>query len=80
MKDWNRKQFEKQKKQIVNSSRSKSIKEEKAIGYPLNYYPGKFIPLEEAQAIERYELLHSGTGDSRGVWKNRYGETVAFSY
>jgi hypothetical protein len=81
IKDWDRKQLEKQKQKVMQPVEVKS-REEKPMGIPLGYYPGKPVTLEEAQMIERYKLKHGGTGDSLGEhWVNaRTGEPVAFSY
>lgn len=82
MKEWNRKQFEKQKQQALNpKSKGKTEKkEEKPIGYPPGYFPGKPVSLEEAQAIERYDMYHQPTGSTRKHWVNSNGDHVTFSY
>jgi hypothetical protein len=81
MKDWNRKQFEKQKEVNLGKPNIKGepVKSEQAKEIP---YPGnkRWYTLEEAQALERYDSQHSGTGDTRRHWVNEYGEPVAFSY
>lgn len=79
MKDWNRIQFEKQKAGALKPT-IKGEPEKKESGYPANYYPGKWVSIEEAQQIERYDMEHRPTGEPSNHWVNRHGEHIAFSY
>ena len=86
MKDWNRKQAEKQRMRALGQLPKKETKPDRGLNldisnYPYGYQEGQWVSIEEAQAVERYNLMNHHTGDDLGKhWVNRNGDAVVFSY